>query len=64
MGGCTKTFPGRFTNPNLVPMMTIQRAPYSAIYNRIKRPLYTVASACLGCLVLLLAVGIRRSLAM
>ena len=41
-GWLHRRFPGRFGDPNLVPMMTIQRSPYSAIYARIKRPFFVV----------------------
>lgn len=44
-------FPQKFADPNLVPMMTIQRSPYSAIYSRIKRPFFVlVIAASLGVL--------------
>ena len=41
-GWLHKTFPTHFSDPNLVPMMTIQRSPYSAIYHRIKRPFFVL----------------------
>lgn len=41
-GWLHRTWPQRFGDPNLVPMMTIQRSPYSAIYNRIKRPFFVI----------------------
>lgn len=39
-GWLHRMWPARFGDPNLVPMMTIQRSSYSAIYNRIKRPFF------------------------
>jgi hypothetical protein len=37
-----RIFPHLFADPNLVPMMTIQRSSYSTIYNRIKRPFFVI----------------------
>ena len=41
-GWLHRTWPQHFGDPNLVPMMTIQRSSYSAIYNRIKRPFFVI----------------------
>ncbi|BDA47389.1 Kynurenine 3-monooxygenase [Coccomyxa sp. Obi] len=41
-GWLHRMWPQRFGDPNLVPMMTIQRSSYSAIYNRIKRPFFII----------------------
>ena len=38
-----RLFPARFTDPGLVPMMTIQTAPYSKILQRIRTPFYSLA---------------------
>ena len=44
-----RIFPQLCADPNLVPMMTIQRSSYSAIYNRIKRPFFVILiSALIG----------------
>ena len=44
-GWLHRMFPRTFADPNLVPMMTIQRSSYSAIYNRIKRPFFALLLA-------------------
>ena len=44
-GWLHRMFPQMFADPNLVPMMTIQRSSYSAIYNRIKRPFFVLLIA-------------------
>ena len=46
-GWLHRMFPKKFADPNLVPMMTIQRSSYSAIYNRIKRPFFVLLMASL-----------------
>ena len=52
-GWLHSVFPTRFTDPGLVPMMTIQRAPYSAIYARIWRPFKALAALAAAVLLLL-----------
>lgn len=44
-GWLHRLFRYRFSDPNLVPMMTIQRSSYSAIYSRIKRPFFVLLVA-------------------
>ena len=55
-GWLHRLFPQRFGDPGLVPMMTIQRSPYSAIYARIQRPFFILL---ISCLTALLAVATR-----
>ena len=62
-GWLHRTFPSKFADPNLVPMMTIQRSPYSAIYRRIKRPFFVLLISALVA-VLALASRLARSLLM
>ncbi len=61
-GWLHRRFPQRFGDPNLVPMMTIQRSPYSAIYGRIKRPFFVLLISALVA-VLALATKAARLLA-
>ncbi len=55
-GWLHRAFPSSFADPNLVPMMTIQRSSYSAIYGRIKRPFFVLL---VSALVAVLAVASR-----
>jgi len=60
-GWLHRRLPGRVGDPGLVPMMTIQRAPYAAILARIRRPFQAAAGlAALAALLLLSrAAGLR-----
>ena len=56
-GWLHRLLPGRFGDPGLVPMMTIQRSPYAAIYARIWRPFQVIV----GLAVLVAALAVRRA---
>lgn len=62
-GWLHRVLPAYFSDPGLVPMMTIQRSPYSAIYARIQRPFFVMLVSTLAAVLALATRAARLLLA-